>query len=483
MTSEPTPGADSPAHGEQPRYRRDSLIAVGGMGEVWSATDTLLEREVALKVLKREHADDPVFRARFAAEARHAASLSHPHVAAVLDYGELAADDTEGGPVPYLVMELVRGQPLSALLADGKPLAPEVAADLIAQAAEGIEAAHALGIVHRDVKPGNLLVTPEGQVKVTDFGIARAADTVPLTVTGHLVGTPHYLSPEQAEGKGSSPASDVYSLGIVLFECLAGHKPFAGESAVATALMQVREPLPPLPDSVPRHLQDITRRATAKDPAERFASAADLAGALRGELADVRTSVLPTSPGDAAPTTIAPVVGASPRATNAPGPRRGLLLGALGVLALLAVAVTAGVLLSGNDDPAPTARAGSRDPSSGTSPRSSATGAGSTGSPASSDTVTVDPAAYVGLPEGEAVKKLRDAGLEPVVEKKPNPGDEPEGTVASVDPTGQVPRGSEVTVAVWDKAPKEPKAPKPEHGGGPGKDKGGKDKGHDKGRG
>jgi serine/threonine-protein kinase len=476
MTSEATPGAGSPANGEQPRYRRDSLIAVGGMGEVWSATDTLLEREVALKVLKREHADDPVFRARFAAEARHAASLSHPHVAAVLDYGELA-DDAEGSPVPYLVMELVHGQPLSALLADGKPLAPDVAADLIAQAAEGIEAAHALGIVHRDVKPGNLLVTPEGQVKVTDFGIARAADAVPLTVTGHLVGTPHYLSPEQAEGKGSSPASDVYSLGIVLFECLAGHKPFAGESAVATALMQVREPLPPLPDSVPQHLQDITRRATAKDPAERFASAADLADALRGELADVRTSVLPTSPGDDTPTTIAPLVGAGAGGTGLlSGPRRGLLLGALGVLALLVVAVTAGVLLSGNYDPTPAARQPSGQDSR--SPGASASNAGSTSSPASSGTVTVDPAAYVGLPEGEATKKLRDAGLDPVVEKKANPGDQQEGTVASVDPTGQVPQGSEVTVAVWDKAPKEPKGPKPEHGGGPGKGKG-----HDKGRG
>jgi serine/threonine-protein kinase len=324
-------------------------------------------------------------------------------------------------------------------------------------------------------------------VKVTDFGIARAADAVPLTMTGHLVGTPHYLSPEQAEGKGSSPASDVYSLGIVLFECLAGRKPFAGESAVATALMQVREPLPPLPDSVPQRLQDITRRATAKDPAERFASAADLAAALRddlrsgpgGEAAGARTSVLPTSTDDDAPTTIAPLVGASPRGTGLlDGPRRGLLLGALGVLALLVVAVTAGVLLSGNDDPAPSAGASGTQDSS--SPRPSATNAGSTSSPASSGTVTVDPAAYVGLPEGEAVKKLRDAGLDPVVEKKANPGDQQEGTVASVDPTGQVPEGSEVTVAVWDKAPKEPKAPKPDHGGGPGKGKG---KGHDKGRG
>ena len=249
------------ARWHHPRYRLDRLIATGGMGEVWAATDTLLEREVAVKLLKREYAEDATFRTRFASEARNAGSLQHPHVASVLDFGEVSAEQEP--PLPFLVMERVEGRSLSALLAAGTPLGPEVAADLMAQAGEGIAAAHALGIVHRDVKPGNLLVTEQGQVKVTDFGVARAADTVPLTDTGHIVGTPHYLSPEQAEGRSATPASDVYSLGIVLYECLVGAKPFVGDSPVATALMQIRAPLPPFPEDIPTRLGDITRIATA----------------------------------------------------------------------------------------------------------------------------------------------------------------------------------------------------------------------------
>jgi serine/threonine-protein kinase len=275
---------------QHPRYRFDRWIAAGGMGEVWQATDTLLEREVAVKVLRRDLGQDPVLRARFEAEARHAGSLQHRNVASVLDYGEITVDGQP--PLPFLVMELVEGQSLSALMAGG-PLAPELAADLIAQAADGLEAAHGLGIVHRDVKPGNLLVTPAGQVKVTDFGVARAADAAPLTLTGHLVGTPHYLSPEQAEGASATAVSDVYALGIVLFECLVGRKPFAGESPVATALMQIREPLPPFPPEVPERLQRITVVATAKVPGERFRTAGAMAAALRDESPDTRTFLVP----------------------------------------------------------------------------------------------------------------------------------------------------------------------------------------------
>jgi serine/threonine protein kinase len=175
---------------DSPRYRPESRIATGGMGEVWRAHDLVLDREVALKLLKAEYADDPTFRSRFTAEARHAASLTHPNVASVFDFGEVDATDGSGVARPFLVMELVPGTPLSELLGEA-PLSPEVAADLVAQAADGIGAAHALGIVHRDVKPANLMVTPDRQVKVTDFGIARAADAVPLTQTGQIVGTPH----------------------------------------------------------------------------------------------------------------------------------------------------------------------------------------------------------------------------------------------------------------------------------------------------
>jgi serine/threonine protein kinase len=200
------------------RYRFDSRIATGGMGEVWRATDLVLGREVAVKLLKVEYAGDPTFRSRFETEARNAAALHHPNVASVFDFGELAEGEGPGGgaPRPYLVMELVRGEPLSALLRGGQPMPPATAADLLAQAADGLAAAHDLGIVHRDVKPANLLVTPDRVVKITDFGIARATDAVALTRTGQVIGTPQYLSPEQAEGAATTAATDIYSLGVVL---------------------------------------------------------------------------------------------------------------------------------------------------------------------------------------------------------------------------------------------------------------------------
>ncbi len=182
------------------RYRLDSRIATGGMGEVWRATDTVLGRTVAVKLLKAEYADDATFRSRFETEARHAAALSHPGIAAVYDFGQAHPDDGSGTPRPYLVMELVEGQPLSQLLRPGQPLDPDVTRDLLAQVGDALGAAHRAGIVHRDVKPANLLVTPDRRVKVTDFGIARAAEGMALTQTGQVMGTPQYLSPEQAEG-------------------------------------------------------------------------------------------------------------------------------------------------------------------------------------------------------------------------------------------------------------------------------------------
>ena len=165
------------------RYERGERIATGGMGVVWRARDTVLGREVAVKVLKQEYADDPTFRARFADEARHAAGLHHPGIASIFDYG------AEEGESPYLVMELVDGRPLSDLLASGRPLDPEQARLLTLQVAEALAVAHQAGVVHRDVKPANLLVTPDGRVKITDFGIARAVDSVQYTQTGQIVGS------------------------------------------------------------------------------------------------------------------------------------------------------------------------------------------------------------------------------------------------------------------------------------------------------
>jgi serine/threonine-protein kinase len=314
------------------RYRLDSRIATGGMGEVWRATDTVLGRSVAVKLLKTEYADNASFRSRFETEARHAASLHHPGVAAVYDFGESSTADGSGVHRPFLVMELVDGQPLSALLLPGQPLDPDATRDLLAQAADALGAAHAAGIVHRDVKPANLLVTPDRQVKITDFGIARAAAGIGLTETGQVMGTPQYLSPEQAEGKTATPASDVYSLGVVAFECLAGRRPFVAESAIATALAHLREPVPDLPGDVPADLSAVVRRSLSKSPAERFPDATAFAAALRDPATAATAAVSPATAvvppataatavmGGAVPLAAAAGVGASADPTTTPAP-------------------------------------------------------------------------------------------------------------------------------------------------------------------
>src|SRR5688572_1226071 len=257
------------------RYALVSRLATGGMGEVWRGRDTTLGREVAVKLLKAEYADDATFRRRFENEAQHAASLHHPGIASVFDFGEAAPldgpGDGPGTPRPYLVMELVEGQPLSALLRPGTPLDAEVTRDLMAQTADALGAAHRAGIVHRDIKPGNLIVTPDRRIKVTDFGIARAADGLAITETGQVMGTPAYISPEQAEGGTATSASDVYSLACVAFECLAGRRPFTAGTAVATAVAHLRQPVPSLPSSVPDDLAAVVTRALAKAPSERYA--------------------------------------------------------------------------------------------------------------------------------------------------------------------------------------------------------------------
>lgn len=261
------------------RYELQSLIATGGMGQVWRAEDTTLHRSVAVKVLRSEFTGDPTFLARFRAEARNTAALSHPNIAGIYDYGE--AEEAGGEHVAYLVMELVDGEPLSEVLAREGRLTPERTMHILGQAAAGLNAAHHSGVVHRDIKPGNLLVRPDGTVKVTDFGIARATSTVPLTQTGMVVGTAHYLSPEQAEGRVTTPASDVYSLGVVGYECLAGRRPFDGATSVAVALKQIREMPPPLPPDVPEPVRELVDRAMSKDARMRFPTGGEFANAIR----------------------------------------------------------------------------------------------------------------------------------------------------------------------------------------------------------
>jgi serine/threonine-protein kinase len=242
------------------------------MGEVWKAKDLILGRIVAIKVLKEEYTGDPGFLQRFRAEARHTALLNHVGIANVFDYGE-----EEGSA--YLVMELVPGQPLSSIIEHEQVLSPDRTLSIIAQTARALSVAHAQGLVHRDIKPGNLLITPDGRVKVTDFGIARLADQVPLTQTGQVMGTAQYLAPEQATGQTATGSSDIYSLGVIGYECLTGHRPFSGESQIAIALAQVNDAPPPLPETLPRPVRALLMSMLAKDPKNRPANAIKLSEA------------------------------------------------------------------------------------------------------------------------------------------------------------------------------------------------------------
>jgi serine/threonine-protein kinase len=268
------------------RYRLTDRIAAGGMGEVWRGQDELLNRAVAVKLLPTGRAGDETFLARFRAEARYAASLSHPGIARVYDYGE----SSEFGGA-YLIMELVDGEPLSAILARAGRLSPDATLDIVSQAARALDAAHQAGIVHRDIKPGNLLVASGGTTKITDFGIAtavQAAQASHLTETGMVMGTAMYVSPEQATGAPVNAASDIYSLGVVAYECLAGHPPFTAREPLAIAFAHKHEPVPALPPDVPQPVSDLVYHMLAKTPEERPASVrvvADRADMLRDALA------------------------------------------------------------------------------------------------------------------------------------------------------------------------------------------------------
>jgi eukaryotic-like serine/threonine-protein kinase len=251
------------AHVLDGRYALVELIATGGMGEVWRGTDQILGRPVAIKMLAAMHADDEQFRARFRAEARYASSLSHPGITRVFDYGERSP---LGGP--YLVMELVDGQPLSEILERYGRLDPYVVLDIVAQSARALDIAHQAGIVHRDIKPGNLLIMADGTTKITDFGIAKANSlaAMNLTATGIVMGTALYVSPEQATGSPLTGSSDIYSLGVVAYECLSGQPPFMADQPLAIAIMHKHEPVQPLPPDVPRPVADLVYAMLAKAP-------------------------------------------------------------------------------------------------------------------------------------------------------------------------------------------------------------------------
>jgi serine/threonine protein kinase len=261
------------------RYRLGRRIAVGGMGEVWEAVDVRLDRTVAIKVLKPELCGDAVFLHRFRTEARTTASLNHPGIAAVHDYGETAAIPDGPEDTAYLVMELVEGEPLAAILARQGRISADTTLDMLEQAGHALQAAHERGLVHRDVKPGNILVTPNGTVKLTDFGIAKAADAAPVTRSGMVMGTAHYIAPEQALGSEATPSSDVYSLAVVGYECLMGHRPFLSDNAVTVAMLHIREAAPPLPPDVPPGVRALIETTLVKDPRRRYSAGGEFASA------------------------------------------------------------------------------------------------------------------------------------------------------------------------------------------------------------
>ncbi|MGY1601968.1 serine/threonine protein kinase [Geodermatophilus sp. SYSU D00815] len=418
------------------RYEITAPIAVGGMGEVWRARDRVLDRTVAAKVLRSEFTGDPNFLARFRNEARHTAALSHPNIASVYDYGE-TVDERTGHNLAFLVMEFVDGQPLVTILHEEGRLPVDWTLHVLGQAAEGLSVAHRAGVVHRDIKPGNLMVRPDGVVKLTDFGIAQARDAAPLTRTGMVVGTAQYLSPEQAQGFEVTAASDVYSLGVVAYECLTGVRPFDGTSQVAIALAHINRPPPPLPAEIPRAVRELVERALAKDPAERFpdggafaeavravAAAAGPVAAAGGPVTAATTEVIAmpedgtrvlgggtgaaaavrgpsTSPRTMPPLQGPPVDGDDDRRDDgqpARRNRRGLWIAAV-VLAVLLLAGGGWLLLSGD---------GEESPPGGTTASASSTSA----APTTAGTVVVDTAAYIGRPYDEVRTLLEGQGLQ-----------------------------------------------------------------------
>ncbi len=425
------------------RYRLIKRIATGGMGEVWQAQDETILRLVAIKILKQQYMGDPDFVDRFRTEAKHAAMINHDGIANVYDYGE-----DEGSA--FLVMELVPGEALSSILERERTLPAKQVISIIAQTALALDAAHREGLVHRDVKPGNLLITPDGQVKITDFGIARVANQVSLTQTGQVMGTVQYLAPEQATGKAATAAGDIYSLGIVAYEALAGRRPFKGDTQMAIAMAQINEVPPPLPEEIDPKLIRLVMDCLAKKPDQRPRSALELAARAEALLADspahvaintvIPTGVDPVSDDttvintDTKPTVTVPVI----------WPWVALILI---LLATIGVIVWAGLVSPKNEvDPTPTP---TPTPTETQTPTPTPTPTETT------ETVDVLLSEYQGLDVSLVVPRLSDLGLivEPIAGTEV-PADDPLiSQVYEVSPLGRLEVGSTIKVYYYQQQP------------------------------
>jgi eukaryotic-like serine/threonine-protein kinase len=426
------------------RYELEGVVGRGGMAEVYRARDIRLDRVVGIKTLRADLAQDQTFQARFRREAQSAASLNHPSIVAVYDTGE---DTATGLPVPYIVMEYVDGLTVRDLMNEGHRLTPERTLEIIGGVLRALEYSHQAGIVHRDIKPGNVMVTRNGDVKVMDFGIARAMNDsqATMTQTAQVIGTAQYLSPEQARGERVDARSDLYSTGCLMYELLTGRPPFQGDSPVAIAYQHVREnPVPPtqLDPQLPRWADAIVLKAMAKSPNDRYQSAAEMAADVQRAASGMQVAAMPppatrldyyggypdqtqrmgaTGPMGGPTSTIPPYqqgdgYGGYDDYDRGYGDRRGgrrwvgWLIAALVLVAAIVVAV---MLLNG-------------------------------GGSNNAFVPQVD-----GLSQAKAVQQIKAAGLNPVVDQKTS-SSVPKGDVIDTNPANgsSAPKGSDVTVDV-----------------------------------
>ncbi|MEN9752477.1 MAG: hypothetical protein RL670_168 [Actinomycetota bacterium] len=431
------------------RYRLSKRIAIGGMGEVWRAQDEVILRDVAIKILKQEYLSDPSFLERFRTEAKHAARVNHDGIANVYDYGE------DGGTA-YLVMELVPGDSLAKVIEDEKTLSVDRVLDIISQTSRALHEAHKSGLVHRDIKPGNLLITPDDIVKITDFGIARVADQVSLTATGQVMGTVQYLAPEQATGKPPTPSTDIYALGIVAYEALCGRRPFTGESQMAIAMAQINDAPPAMPESIPEPVQKLVLDCLAKKAVNRPSSAMALAQRAEKLMTTPRNVMPPTTP----LTTLSPVTTSTTiiSTDTAPAPKLPIVWPWIALVVMLGITGIGLIvtIIIGALQPAPS-------PSPSQSQSSSPIPSQTSGSP-SPTMVTVLSSDVLGQDVNAVVAKLQGLGLT----ANPQPGETvPEGdpklnTVYDATPLGLLTAGTEVHLLYYvSDAASSPPAPSP----------------------